>query len=181
MKSIKYVILFLSISIYSQKNIIKLELKDSILKKTIADYIILKKNDSSEFKRIGYILLDIVYLNDVAMNGSLKLKYYIQEQYYRPTNNLPSFYTYIEDKLVFIYDNSIFSRNTLNTKKKQRKINRLVRPYLNKTTHLRIRNDSGKLIVNDRHLRDEMVVTGGGLTLFVYEDGKVVVKPGYNE
>lgn len=121
MKSIKHVILFLSISIYSQKNIIKLELKDSILKKTIADYIISTKNAKPEFKRIGYILLDIVYLNDVAINGSLKLKYFIQEQYYRPTNNLPSFYTYIEDKLVFIYENSIFSRNLLILKKSNEK------------------------------------------------------------
>ena len=99
MKIIRLLLLVICFPIYSQGNkIIKLKLKDSILKKTITDYIISKENDSSEFKRIGYIALRQIYLNEEAINNDLKSKFDITDQYYRPTNDLPSFYTYIEER-----------------------------------------------------------------------------------
>ena len=180
MKKVLFFFLLGFMQINSQNNnLIKLELKDSILKKTIADYIILKKNDSSEFKRIGYIALRQIYLNEEAINNDLKSKFDITDQYYRPTNDLPSFYTYIEDRLVLIYDHSVISKNTPYSKKKQRKINRLVKPYLNKTIRLKIRDDNGKLIVKDRHFRDEVITLHGDILLSIYENGKVIIDSGY--
>ncbi|WP_438973552.1 hypothetical protein [Polaribacter sp.] len=180
MKIIRLLLLVICFPIYSQGNkIIKLKLKDSILKKTITDYIISKENDSSEFKRIGYIALRQIYLNEEAINNDLKSKFDITDQYYRPTNDLPSFYTYIEERLVLIYDHSVISKNTPYSKKKQRKINRLVKPYLNKTIRLKIRDDNGKLIVKDRHFRDEKITLHGGILLSIYENGKVIIDSGY--
>lgn len=180
MKKIILLVLFVSsFTIYSQSNkIIKLELQDSILKKTIADFIVSQKEVYPKFEKEGYIQLRQTYFNKYARQDSLKFQYDISDQYYRPTNNLPGFYTYIEGKLVLIFDNSLTSINFLNSKKRQRKINRLVKPYLSKTIHLKIKDDSGKVIINDKHFRDESITIHGGVTLSIYENGKVIIKSG---
>ena len=169
------IFVLLSLTTFSQNKILKLELKDSILKNTISNFIISIKKKNIDFERFGYISLRQIYFNEEATNNDLRYKYFISNQNYRPINNLPSFYTYVNNKLVLIYQNSLITENTPYSRKKQRKIDRLVKPFLNKIIHLKIRDEKGKLIINDKYFRDESINVGG-IFLSIYANGKVIVK-----
>ena len=166
---------FISQTGFSQnEKIEKFSLLDTLLVSTIKDYIVKRKQEYAEFNKFGYIEVRLLYfkIND-------KLKFGINDQYYRPNKKhqrLPKYYCYIEDKLVLFYNSSQIYLPSMYSKKNQRKIDRISRPYLNKRIHLKARDKNGKIIINDRNFRDESFNIHGGIILSIFNNGTFEIK-----
>jgi hypothetical protein len=154
-------------------NIEKLELSNELFINSINNFVKKRKKESPKFKNLGYVEVRLLYVNNEAINDELKYKFIIVDQYYRPNRlkqNLPKYYFYIEDKLVLLYNELEIYNTSSNSKKHQRKIDRLIKPYLNEPTHLKVKNEDGKIIINDRNFRDESFNIHGGIKLYINAD-----------
>ncbi len=183
-KKKKYFLLFIlftfQVSFSQSGRIEKIQLSDTILVKTIKDYIIKKKQNYDKFNKLGYIEVEMLYFNRKAINNKLKLKYNIVDQYYRPDGKkqkTPRYYCYIESKLVLLYDiSSQFYLKSTYSKKNQRKLNRLIKPFFEKPIHIKIKDKNGEIIINDKNFVDESYNIHGGITLSIFNNGKFEIE-----
>lgn len=159
----------------------KIEISDTILYNTLKDYIKTKKKENPKFLNKGYVDVSVEYRDRGGSKDKVKIEYYLIDQYYFPRKlgNLPRFYCYIDEKLIFIKDHHEEFVKYKSIKKALRKINRLVDPYLNKRIHLKARDENGKVFINDKYFRDETFTIHGGITLSIYNNGKYEVKSNY--
>lgn len=175
MKNTFLIFLFINLNFFSQKknNIQFFEIKDDILKNVLIEFIDKRKNNHEKFTKYGYIEMRLKYLNNTALTDEIKKKYRIVDQYYRPVLNkggLPKYYTFIKDKLVFLYDPLYINKDHLNSKKNQKKIDKLIKNYLPKPIKIKLKDDTGKVIAIDKNFRDEVYNLHGGITLIIYGD-----------
>lgn len=178
-------ILFISFSIESQNySLGKIELKDTILTSQIKKFIIDNKENKEIFKTRGYIELRCKYVNKQTKSRSdLVYKYAIKDQYYIPKLDRivsPQYYCYIEGKLILIY--GLWSDLTIEVpkykKRLKRKLRRLLKPYFDKPTHIKARDSTGKVVINDKNFIPEMHNLHGGITLSIFGNGEFKVEKG---
>lgn len=176
-----YIILFAAQFNYGQnQKIEKIQLSDSILVKNVKNFILKIKEDNIKFKDIGYIEIKTIYYNREAKKNELLLKYQIKDQYYRPNSKkqyLPKYYCYVENKLVLLYDISfqIYSKKKY-SKKNQKRINKIVKPFLKKPIHLKIKDNNDNIVINDKKFIDEEYNIHGGIILSIFNNGKFEVE-----
>jgi hypothetical protein len=184
MRRYKYFLLFslftFQISFCQNKLIEKIQLSETILVKAIKNYIIKTKQNYDKFNTQGYIEVRTIYFNKEATTNKLKIKHLIKDQYYRPDGKkqiIPNYYCYIEGKLVLFYDVSLKMYLKLTySKKKQRKLNRIIKPFLKKPIHLKIKDKSGNIIVNDKEFIDGEFNIHGGITLSIFNNKKFKIE-----
>lgn len=176
-----YMLLFSFIIGYGQNDKIeKTQIFDTVLVKNIEKYITETKSKSNEFNEIGYIEIKLMYYNAEAINDDLKYKYRIKEQYFMPEiekMQLPEKYCYINNKLILIYNNSFRTDfKHINVKKMQRKLRKIVKPYLKKPIHIKVKDNEGNTIIDDKNFYDEKVNIHGGIILSIYNNNKVEIE-----
>lgn len=157
----------------------KIELKDTILEKTIKNFIEDRKTKNVEFVTKGYVEVRLIYLNRGTLKEELRYKYSIVDQYFRPKgkySTIPTYYCYINEKLVLFYDSWSDSYKKPKYKKKtMRKLVKLLKPYFDKPKHIKVRDSTGKVIINDKDFVEEGYNLHGGIELWVYADGKTKI------
>lgn len=176
-----FLIIFISeIGFCQNKSIKKIELSDTVLVKTIKNYIVKTKQNYDKFNEFGYIELKTIYFNRDSKKSKVKIKYQIKDQYFRPNlkkQMIPSYYCYIEDKVVLVYD--ILSKYYLKinySKKKQRQLNRLIKPFFKKPTQLKVKDRKGNIIINDKEFVEEEFNIHGGIILSIFNDMKFKIE-----
>ena len=172
-----------SISGFSQSHKIdKIEISDTILSKTISDFIFKKKKSYPEFEEKGYIEVELRYFNDKAINNELHFEYKIKDQYYRKRMTtspklFPIFYCYINRKLILFYDGALANYFEYDfTKKSKRKLIKKMKPFLGKPHHIIAKDENGNIIVNDKNFVDESFNIHGGITLSIYRNGRIKIE-----
>ncbi|PWK20942.1 hypothetical protein [Xanthomarina spongicola] len=134
------VLIFFVSSLFSvqaqELEIHEIKLKDTILKSTISDYIKETKTFDSEFNHIGYIIVVIKGLNNYNKEKDIFRIYNIYDSSYPLEKNdqdimYPNYYTYVDDKLVLIYNdlNKEVFDYTFSCKSKK-KMRTLMEPFL---------------------------------------------------
>ena len=177
----KYLFIFLfcfSINIYAQSyKIEEIILTDTIFMKAIKAFINKRNKIYPKFKKIGYLQIKLLYFNKQAINNQLMLSYRIIDQYYSlnlkdPPILFPKYYSYFNSKLILIDDEILAINSSLNfTRKSKRKLIKIIEPYLNKKEHIIVKNENGKVIINDKNFRDESFKMHGGIILDIYKNG----------
>ena len=171
-------VLIFKVSFCQKQSIEKIQLSDTILVNTIKDYIIKRKQNYDKFKKLGYIDLEMLYFNKQTRKDQLEFKFTIVDEYYRPRKNrFPRYYCYIEDKLILMYD--VLSHSFLepmHSKKNQRKLIRIMKPFFEKSIHLKVKDNDGNIIINDKNFVDEQYNIHGGITLSIFDNGKFTIE-----
>ena len=152
------------------------KIKDSILIKNIIKYSNYTKKINSDLKEKGYISLEEIYKNTKALNKEIKFKYHYSRQYYRPKNKLPCYYSFINENLILIFDESLRCNSNNISRKKQKKVDKIIKPYLSKPIHLKLKDENGNYIFNDKNFRDETIILHGGRILIIYGDNSFEIK-----
>ncbi|MCK5401959.1 MAG: hypothetical protein KAJ28_10030 [Flavobacteriaceae bacterium] len=175
------IILFLSYAGlgYSQTSRIELvQLKDSVFLKGVSEIIKKAKIQYPPFKDKGYIQVYLNYLNKEAVNEQIFAEYRVNDQYFslklRYTRSLfPKFYSYIDGKIILIYNKTVPILNLGFSKRSKRRLIKKMEPFLSKKEHLIARDNNGKIIINDKSFRpNESFKLHGGWFLKIYANGK---------
>ncbi|MCX7551703.1 hypothetical protein [Xanthomarina sp. F2636L] len=138
MKNAFLILTFLSLlNVQAQElDIHKIELTDIVLISTISEYIKETKQNFSEFNNIGYIKVSIKSVNKPNLGNELKRVYKIEDVGIEILDKnedwwYPNYYTYIDNKLIIIYNKTI--DDVLNIKfsnKSKRKFRKILEEYL---------------------------------------------------
>jgi hypothetical protein len=114
----------------------EIELTDTVLISTISEYIKETKTFDSLFNHVGYVKVDIRGLNNYNKEKEIFRIYYITDSSYPLEKNdqdksYPDYYTYIDEKLVLIYNdlNKELFQYTFSCKSKK-KLRKLTEPFL---------------------------------------------------
>lgn len=151
----------------AQSCIPEVKINDSIILNTLTKFILERTAKFEDFKSKGYITIHVNYFNDKAINSDLKITLTIRDQYHEPqtTNNkmFPSSYSYFNDKMIFFYETNS-SENYISEKCKKNFIKK-IQPYLEKKTHLKIKDENGNIIIDDKNFRDNTYNLHTGIIL----------------
>lgn len=177
-------ILFLPLPILSQNfSIDKISIQDTILINQVKEFIINTKKKKSVFENRGYVELRYQYVNTQTKGNELRYKISIQDQYYRPELDrmiCPRYYCYIDQKLVLIY--GLWLGNNLEQpkykKKVKRKLKKLLKPYFDKPEHIKVRDSTGKVVINDKDFVPESFNLHGGISLSIFGNGEFKIEKG---
>lgn len=185
-KLIITVCLFLSFSCGYSQNPREIKLKDSVLLKALRNFIDEAKTKNETFKTYGHVEMKLIYFNANELSHKNIISYRIIDQYYNLgskqslSTRIPETYTYVKDKIVFFFKDDRLHLQDLDEKqlkKNKRKISRLLRPYMQEPEHIKVRDSTGKIIINDREFRpDEAFNIHGGIILDIYRDGTYEIK-----
>ncbi|MBC3845212.1 hypothetical protein H8K90_02365 [Winogradskyella echinorum] len=184
MKSVLSVLLIIMMQqAFSQNfSIDKIELQDTILITQIKKFISSTKKKKSVFENRGYVELRYKYVNKQTKGDELRYKISIKDQYYRPEIDrmiCPRYYCYIEGKLVLIYDLwSDMLEQPKYKKRIKRKLKKLMKPYLDKPKHIKVRDSTGEIIINDKDFVPESFNIHGGITLSIFGNGEFKIEKG---
>jgi len=160
----------------------EIKLKDTILITQLEKFISDKKKESNLFKKRGYIELKYLHVNKHAKKNDIKYKFSIQDQYFIPKIEKitgPSYYCYMEGKLVLIYDLWLEITEKPKYKKRiNRKLKKLLKPFFDKPEHIKVKDSTGKIIINDKDFILQRYNLHGGITLSIFQDGSFKVSKG---
>lgn len=166
---------------YSQCNFLhETKLSDSTLLQTLDKYIEDTKSKNPEFQNLGYIEVNLIYYNKTAINDDISIRYRISDQYFKPNYTIGAFvnyYCYIKGKLVLIYNRT--NKNFLKSKcqkRHQKKLDKIVKPYLKKPIHVKAKDKEGNVIINDKNFIDEKFNIHGGIILSIRNNGKFKIE-----
>lgn len=169
-------------NLFSQKEQIKhLSISNSSFVKEVENYIKFRKKEYPKLDSLGYISISLKYYNVNAQGNDIKYSYDIRDQYVslnNKENNYPRYYTYISNKLVLIYlTNTEFNKNIKYSNRSKKRIIKKVNKSIGKSTHLIIRNEKGKVIINDKNFRgNEEFNIHGGITLSINANDNISIK-----
>jgi DNA integrity scanning protein DisA with diadenylate cyclase activity len=188
-RKIIYIILFLilntSLSFAQNSDIKKITISDTLLYKTVKNFIANRKNESAKFKKFGYINLTLKYYNSQANSIDLMSSYSIVDQYFSLDSGYlkyPKYYTYIENRLILIYDywSAIFDEKAV-SKRDKKKLGKKINKTLDKTEHIVAKDKTGKVVIDDKNFRsEESINIHGGITLNIYKNKKTEIIKNYN-
>ncbi len=184
MKNVLSVLLLVFVQlIYSQNfSIDKISLQDAILATQIKKFIGDIKKEKSIFDSRGYIELKYKYVNKQTKGEELRYKISIKDQYFRPDLDrsiCPRYYCYIEEKLILIYGLwSDILKQSEYKKKVKRKFKKLLRPFFDEPEHIKVRDSTGEIVINDRDFVPEMYNIHGGIVLSVFGNGEFKINKG---
>lgn len=156
----------------AQSCIPEVKINDSIILNTLTKFILERTDKFEDFKSKGYVTIHVNYYNDKAINSDLKIILTIRDQYYEPalSNNkmFPSSYSFINEKMILFYETN-FSENYINDKCKKKFLKKM-QPYLEKKTHLKIKDENGRIIIDDKNFRDNTYNLHTGIILKINAD-----------
>ena len=166
---------------YSQNNSIKrAKLSNEILIKTINNFIEDVETKNPEFKKIGYIEIKIIYYDRNALGKNFNIKYQIKDQYFKPNlknDILPKYYLYLKNKLILIYNLVEEKAIMLNYKKSYlKKLNKIIKPYLKKTEHIKAKDKLGNIIIDDNNFIDEKFNLHSGIILSIRNNNSYTIE-----
>ena len=123
--------------VYAQDiDIINVTLNDTVLKQNISEYIKETKAIDTTFNNIGYIIVNIKGINNYNKGKDVFKIYNIYDSSYSLENKdkdnmYPHYYTYVDDKLVLIYNdlNKELFQYAFSYKSKK-KLRKLTEPFL---------------------------------------------------
>jgi hypothetical protein len=154
----------------------EIKLTDTILKNTISDYIKETKQNFPEFNSVGYIKVSIRSVNKPYLGKNLKRVYKIEDAGIEVLDKnedlwYPNYYTYIENKLVIIYNKTIDDLLEIRfSKKSKRKFRRVLEGYLPTKKKFKFRDfeGNGKTITETYRCPTYLGSESYGIILEVY-------------
>jgi hypothetical protein len=157
----------------------RITLTDEKLITQIKEIIHEKQNDSVFLKR-GYIRVDYVHYG--YKNEAVVRAYNIKPEYQHAddvTNDrlFPIYYTYVENRLVTIYDSGIQNSicYQIATKSKMR-YQRILEPYLSKAIWIELPKSDGSGTKKAKFRPNSLIQIHGGRTLYIFDDGTSTVE-----
>lgn len=154
-------------------------LTDEKLITQIKEIINEKQNDSGFLKR-GYIRVN--YVHHGYKNEAVLRAYNIKPEYQHAddvTNDrlFPIYYTYVENRLVTIYDSGIQNSicYQIATKSKMR-YQRILEPYLSKAIWIELPKSDGSGTKKAKFRPNSLIQIHGGRTLYILDDGTSIVE-----
>ena len=142
--------------------------------------IINEKNDDSVFLKRGYIRVD--YVHHGYKNEAVVRAYNIKPEYQHAddvTNDrlYPIYYTYVNGRLVSIYDTGIEDSicYQIATKSKMR-YQRILEPYLSKAIWIELPKSDGSGTKKAKFRPNSLIQIHGGQTLYIFDDGTSTVE-----
>lgn len=165
-----YTYLFIGIIFAGKAQINQNELiyKNTILT-GISEFIKTTKNENAKFMDHGYIEARVIFYDENPTKKDIILSISLKDQYYehKITNyNIPYSYFYVDQKLVLFYIDFI-TFNKSNKKKKIKKIIRKIKPFLFPKEHIVAKDNTGKIIIDDKNFREEIINIHGGKILHI--------------
>lgn len=179
MKAFSLILLFVFSlsSSYSQLiKINKIEVPESELTIAVEKFITKTKDDNTNFRNKGYLTIMLLFYNESAKQEEIKYSYHITDQYSQLKKGddeslFPNSYCYFNKKLaLFHYP---FSPSIKFTTKSKKKLIRKMIPFLNKKEHLKVKDENGKIIINDKYFRDDSYKIHGGMNIHIYGDNTI--------
>lgn len=159
-------------------DITKLEIKDSLLITQLKKFIT-QSEENSLFKTKGYVQ---VFLTNTSHKPNVVRSYHINKNYvsFDDMDNdkqFPLFYSLLSDRVVLFmyYDfGDIFKLKF--TKKSKSKFRKDLEPYLFKYQTVILPNENNKMTKAKNFRPDEVIQHGGGIDVYIMNDGSVVVE-----
>lgn len=157
----------------------RVTLTDEKLIAQIKEIINEKQNDSVFLKR-GYIRVS--YVHHGYKNEAVVRAYRIKPEYQHAddvTNDrlFPIYYTYVENRLVSIYDTGIQNSICYQiTNKSKKEYQRLLEPYLSKAIWIELPMSDGSGTKKAKFRPNSLIQIHGGRTLYIFEDGTSIVE-----
>lgn len=157
----------------------KVTLTDEKLIDQIKDIISENRNDTVFSKR-GYIRVD--YVHHGYKNGAVIRAYHIKPEYQHAddvTNDrlFPVYYTYVNNRLVSIYDTGIQNSICYQIAAKSKmRYQRLLEPYLSKAKWVELPKLDGSGTKKAKFRPNSLIQIHGGRTLYIFDDGTFTVE-----
>jgi len=182
--------LCLSQGVYGQTNrstlkgaqridITKAEIKDSVLITQLKKFIKTQSEEDSLFKKKGYVQ---VFLTKKPHKPNVVRSYHINKNYvsFDDMDNdkqFPLFYSLLSNRVVLFmyYDLSDIFKLKF-TKKSKSKFRKDLEPYLFKNQTVMLHNEYNKMTKAKDFRPDEVIQTGGGIDVYIINDGSIVVE-----
>jgi len=168
-------LLFISSMAFAQKvDIQRIQLEDSTLIQGIKTFIANTIISKPIFNNEGYIEVRMIFIDEKRKYKKLKSQYKIKDQYasLKSSSIYPSYYTYINDKLVLFYSSLDFLKNNLHfSNRSKNRLLKKISPYLTKNEHIIAKDENGNIIIDDKNFRDEKYNIHGGSLLNIYNNG----------
>jgi hypothetical protein len=154
-------------------------LTDEKLIAQIKDIISENQNDTVFLKR-GYIRVD--YVHHGYKNEAVVRAYRIKPEYQHAddvTNDrlYPIYYTYVNNRLVSIYDTGIQNSICYQIANKSKmRYQRLLEPYLSKAIWIELPKSDGSGTKKAKFRPNSLIQIHGGRTLYIFDDGTSTVE-----
>lgn len=165
---------------FGQSNKIQeINLSNEVLVQNLKKFIADTRLKNLEFNNIGYIEVKLFFFNSDAKENDIKIKYRIKDQYFKPDYKkdiLPSYYCYLEGKLILLYDltKGMFLRPNYE-KKYQKRLNKIIKPYLKEPVHIKAKDKQGNTIIDDKNFIEETLNIHGGIILSIKNNNEFEV------
>ena len=160
-------------------DITKLEIKDSVLITQLKKFIQTQSEENSLFKKKGYVQ---VFLTITHRKPNVVRSYHINKNYvsFDDMDNdqqFPLFYSLLSNRVVlFMYYDLSDIFNLKFTKKSKSKFQKDLEPYLFKSQTVMLPNEYNKMTKAKNFRPDEVIQHGGGIYVYIMNDGSVVVE-----
>ena len=192
-KSLLYLLLFAGLFVskigFAQHNavemhpgknidIARIKIKDTVLIKYLTQFIDKQLKESSLFTKKGYIEVFPIY---ASQKPNVAWGYHINQNYANfddmaNDKQFPMFYSFLSNKMILFIDYDLFETFDIKYSKKSKiKFRKEIEPYLFEAQTIVFR-DKENIKQKFKNFREnEVFQFGGGMNVYVMNDGKIVV------
>lgn len=169
-----------AVEMNSGKNIdiATIKIKDTILIKYLIQFIDKQLKEDSLFTKKGYIEVFPIHAN---RKPNVARGYYIKKNYVNfddmaNDKQFPMFYSFLSNKMILFIDYDLFDTFDIKYSKKSKvKFRKEIEPYLFEAQTIVFRDKENVKQTFKNFRENEVFQFGGGINLYIMNDGKIVV------
>ena len=192
-KSLLYLLLFAGLFVskigFAQHNAVKthsgknidiarVKIKDTVLIKYLTQFIDKQLKENSLFIKKGYIQVFPIHANHKpnVVRGYHINKNYVNYDDMANDKNFPMFYSFLSNKMVLFIDYDLFETFDIKYSKKSKlKFRKELEPYLFEAQTIVVTDEENRKQKFKNFRENEVFQFGGGINLYIMNDGKIVV------
>ncbi len=159
-------------------DIARIKIKDTILIMYLTQFIDKQLKEDSLFLKKGYIQVFPIH---ASQKPNVARSYYIKKNYVNFDNmandkKFPMFYSFLSNKMILFIDYDLFDTFDIKYSKKSKiKFRKELEPYLFEAQTIVFRDKENIKQTFKNFRENEVFQFGGGINLYIMNDGKIVV------
>ena len=165
---------------HSGKNIdiARVKIRDTVLTKYLTEFIDKQRKENSLFTKKGYIQVFPIHANHKpnVVRGYHINKNYVNYDDMANDKKFPMFYSFLSNKMILFIDYDLFDTFDIKySKKSEIKFRKELEPYLFEAQTIVFRDKENIKQTFKNFRENEVFQFGGGINLYIMNDGKIVV------
>lgn len=159
-------------------DIARIKIKDTVLIKYLTQFIDEQLKESSLFTKKGYIEVFPIHANrkpNVARGYHIN-KNYVNYDDMANDKQFPMFYSFLSNKMILFIDFDLFDTFDIKYSKKSKvKFRKELEPYLFEAQTIVVADEENRKQTFKNFRENEVFQFGGGINVYIMNDGKIVV------